>query len=123
VARVTVEDCIKKVENRFDLILMSAHRARLIANGADITVPRDNDKNPVVALREIGAGTLSPEDLEEDLIHSLQSYVEVDEPEEALPPPIEGVSGPDEVVTFDSMSEEDLLRGIEGLSPPDRRDD
>ncbi len=122
-ARVTVEDCIKKVENRFDLILMSAHRARLIANGADITVPRDNDKNPVVALREIGAGTLSPEDLEEDLIHSLQSYVEVDEPEEALPPPIEGVSGPDEVVTFDSMSEEDLLRGIEGLSPPDRRDD
>ncbi len=122
-ARVTVEDCIKKVENRFDLILMSAHRARLIANGAEITVPRDNDKNPVVALREIGAGTLSPDDLEEDLIHSLQSYVEVDEPEEALPSPIEGVPGGDDVITFDSMSEEDLLRGIESLSPPDRRDD
>ncbi|MCF6301641.1 MAG: DNA-directed RNA polymerase subunit omega [Devosiaceae bacterium] len=124
-ARVTVEDCIKKVENRFDLILMSAHRARLIANGAEITVPRDNDKNPVVALREIGAGTLSPEDLEEDLIHSLQSYVEVDEPEEAAPAAIEGVAGAvvEETVTFDSMSEEDLLRGIESLSPPDRRDD
>lgn len=122
-ARVTVEDCTKKVENRFDLILMSAHRARLIANGTDITVPRDNDKNPVVALREIGAGTLSPQDLEEDLIHSLQSYVEVDEPEEAPPSPIDGVAGPDDVVTFDSMSEEDLLRGIESLSPPDRRDD
>ncbi len=122
-ARVTVEDCIKKVENRFDLILMSAHRARLIANGADITVPRDNDKNPVVALREIGAGTLSPQDLEEDLIHSLQHYVEVDEPEEAIESPIEGIDGPGEAITFDSMSEEDLLRGIEGLSPPDRRDD
>ncbi|VAW18359.1 DNA-directed RNA polymerase omega subunit [hydrothermal vent metagenome] len=122
-ARVTVEDCIKKVENRFDLILMSAHRARLIANGAEITVPRDNDKNPVVALREIGAGTLSPEDLEEDLIHSLQNYVEVDEPEETPVPPIEGVPAADEAITFDSMSEEDLLRGIESLSPPDRRDD
>lgn len=124
-ARVTVEDCIEKVDNRFDLILMAAHRARLIANGAEITVPRDNDKNPVVALREIGAATLSPEDLEEDLIHSLQSYVEVDEPEEAMPEPIEGVT-PDlanEQITFDSMSEEDLLRGIENLSPPDRRDD
>ncbi len=124
-ARVTVEDCIEKVDNRFDLILMAAHRARLIANGAEITVSRDNDKNPVVALREIGAGTLSPEDLEEDLIHSLQSYVEVDEPEEAKPEPIEGIT-PDlanEQITFDSMNEEDLLRGIENLSPPDRRDD
>jgi len=125
VARVTVEDCIKKVENRFDLILMSAHRARLIANGGEITVPRDNDKNPVVALREIGVGTISPEDLEEQLIHSLQSYVEVDEPEEAAPAAIEAVPGVEveETVTFDSMSEEDLLRGIENLSPPDRRDD
>ena len=124
-ARVTVEDCIEKVDNRFDLILMSAHRARLIANGAEITVPRNNDKNPVVALREIGAGTLSPADLEEDLIHSLQHYVEVDEPEESAPLPIQGVpaSGEDDQITFDSMSEEELLRGIESLSPPDRRDD
>ena len=92
-ARVTVEDCIKKVDNRFDLILMAAHRARLIANGGEITVARDNDKNPVVALREIGVGTISPDDLEEDLIHSLQSYVEVDEPEEAAPVAIEGIPG------------------------------
>lgn len=124
-ARVTVEDCIKKVDNRFDLILMAAHRARLIANGGEITVSRDNDKNPVVALREIGAGSIPPEDLEEDLIHSLQSHVEVDEPEEAAPIAIEGVPGTEveEQITFDTMSEEDLLRGIENLSPPDRRDD
>ncbi len=56
VARVTVEDCIEKIENRFDLVLMAAHRARMISAGAAITVDRDNDKNPVVALREIGDG-------------------------------------------------------------------
>jgi len=124
VARVTVEDCINKVDNRFDLVLMAAHRARLIANGAEITVDRDNDKNPVIALREIGDGTISPEDLKEDVIHSLQRYVEVDEPEEA-PVPIEGITTPgsEQQITFDSMSEEELLRGIESLSPPDRRDD
>ncbi len=123
-ARVTVEDCIKRVDNRFDLVLMAAHRARLIANGAEITVERDNDKNPVIALREIGDGTISPEDLKEDVIHSLQRYVEVDEPEEA-PVAIEGIApvGSDQQITFDSMSEEELLRGIESLSPPDRRDD
>ncbi len=80
-ARVTVEDCVEKVENRFDLVLMAAHRARMISAGAAITVDRDNDKNPVVSLREIGDGAISPEDLREDLIHSLQKYVEVDEPE------------------------------------------
>ncbi|HHG90893.1 MAG TPA: DNA-directed RNA polymerase subunit omega [Devosia sp.] len=124
-ARVTVEDCIDKVDNRFDLILMAAHRARLITNGVEITVPRNNDKNPVVALREIGDGAISPEDLKEDLIHSLQRYVEVDEPDEPPEAAIEGVSGPglDDQITFDSMSEEELLRGIESLSPPDRRDE
>ena len=71
-ARVTVEDCIEKIENRFDLVLMAAHRARMISAGAQITIARDNDKNPVVALREIGDGAISPEDLREDLIHSLQ---------------------------------------------------
>ncbi len=123
-ARVTVEDCINKVDNRFDLILMAAHRSRLIANGAEITVDRDNDKNPVVALREIGDGTISHEDLKEDVIHSLQRYVEVDEPEET-PGAIEGLNPSlrDERITFDAMSEEELLRGIESLSPPERRDD
>ena len=80
-ARVTVEDCIDKVENRFELVLLAGHRARQISQGAPITVDRDNDKNPVVALREIADETLSPADLKEDLIHSLQKHVEVDEPE------------------------------------------
>ena len=76
-ARVTVEDCVDKVENRFELVLLAGHRARQISSGAEITVDRDNDKNPVVALREIADETLSPGDLEEDLIHSLQKQVEV----------------------------------------------
>ena len=121
VARVTVEDCIEKIENRFDLVLMAAHRARMISSGAQITVSRDNDKNPVVALREIGDGAISPDDLREDLIHSLQKYVEVDEPEEHAAPLIE--SGNDDSMNFDTMSEEELLRGIESLAPPERRDD
>lgn len=122
-ARVTVEDCIEKVPNRFELVLIAAHRARLIANGSAINVDRDNDKNPVVALREIGDAALSPEDLTEDLIHSLQRYVEVDEPEEAPTEELDGLSGGDQQITFDSINEEDLLRGIESLAPPERRDD
>src|SRR6202165_4147532 len=84
-ARVTVEDCIDKVENRFDLVLLASHRARMVSSGAQITLDRDNDKNPVVALREIAETTISPGDLKEDLIHSLQKYVEVDEPEPEVP--------------------------------------
>ncbi|MBW9087709.1 DNA-directed RNA polymerase subunit omega [Rhizobium wenxiniae] len=132
-ARVTVEDCIDKVDNRFELVLLASHRARQISQGAAITIDRDNDKNPVVALREIADETLSPDDLKEDLIHSLQKHVEVDEPE---PDPVAllaagGVSvaadsedeDAPEVVTFDQMSEEDLLAGIEGLVPPEKSDD
>lgn len=121
-ARVTVEDCIQKIPNRFDLVLMAAHRARMISSGAAITVDRDNDKNPVVALREIGDAAISPEDLNEDLIHSLQKYVEVDEPEGENAPRIETSSDEDGPV-FDTISEEELLRGIESLAPPERRDD
>ena len=83
-ARVTVEDCIDKVENRFDLVLLASHRARLISAGQPITVARDNDKNPVVSLREIADATMQPADLMEDLIHSLQKHVEVDEPETGM---------------------------------------
>jgi DNA-directed RNA polymerase subunit omega len=122
VARVTVEDCIEKVNNRFDLILMAAHRARMIAAGAQITVNRDNDKNPVVALREIGDGAISPEDLHEDLIHSMQKYVEVDEPERHAAPLLDANADTDGD-TFDTISEDELLRGIESLAPPERRDD
>ena len=121
-ARVTVEDCIEKIENRFDLVLMSAHRARMIAAGSSITVSRDNDKNPVVALREIGDGAISPEDLHEDLIHSMQKYVEVDEPEKHAAPLLDANADQDGD-TFDTISEDELLRGIESLAPPERRDD
>jgi DNA-directed RNA polymerase subunit omega len=122
-ARVTVEDCIDKIENRFDLVLMASHRARMISSGAQITLPRDNDKNPVVALREIADSHLTPGDLKEDLIHSLQKHVEVDEPEaEAAPPLVNNafVGQPDAAVDaqFDRMTEEDLLRGLEGMAPP-----
>ena len=122
-ARVTVEDCIEKIPNRFELVLLASHRARLVSSGSPITVDRDNDKNPVVALREIGDGTISPGDLKEDLIHSLQKYVEVDEPEAETAPLIESRNDDDDGVVFDTMSEEELLRGIEGLAPPERRDD
>jgi DNA-directed RNA polymerase subunit omega len=120
-ARVTVEDCIDKIENRFDLVLMASHRARVLSAGAQITVPRDNDKNPVVALREIAEQRLTPEDLREDLIHSLQKNVEVDEPEAETAPPLvlaDVTPGESGDAQFDRMTEEDLLRGLEGLAPP-----
>ena len=124
-ARVTVEDCIDKVDNRFDLVLLASHRARMVSSGAQITIDRDNDKNPVVALREIAEETISPGDLKEDLIHSLQKYVEVDEPEpEAMPligAPGAGVDADDTEVVADRMTEEELLKGLEGLAPPEEK--
>ena len=127
-ARVTVEDCIDKVENRFELVLLASHRARMISSGSPLTIDRDNDKNPVVALREIADSTVAVGDLKEDLIHSLQKYVEVDEPEaEAVPllgntaaaaPVAAAGTDNDADVQFDRMSEDDLLRGLEGLVPP-----
>ncbi|MEP3279717.1 MAG: DNA-directed RNA polymerase subunit omega [Stappiaceae bacterium] len=127
-ARVTVEDCIDKVDNRFELVLLAAHRARMISSGSPLTIERDNDKNPVVSLREIADETVNPEDLKEDLIHSLQKYVEVDEPEpETVPlmpaPAAANASQDDADVEFDRMSEEELLKGLESLVPPDRSDD
>jgi DNA-directed RNA polymerase subunit omega len=132
-ARVTVEDCIDKVDNRFELVLLASHRARMIATGSQITVPRDNDKNPVVSLREIAEETLMPNDLKEQLIHSLQKFVEVDEPEAHAVPRIQSShnqsymhssspqtsnAGSDDVIEFDRMSEDDLLRGMDGLVAP-----
>ncbi len=125
-ARVTVEDCVDKVENRFDLVLLASHRARMISSGASLQVDRDNDKNPVVALREIAESRLTPDDLKEDLIHSLQKHVEVDEPEvetvPSLAPPSETSDAPGDV-QFDRMTEEELLRGLEGLVPPAETED
>jgi DNA-directed RNA polymerase subunit omega len=117
-ARVTVEDCIEKVDNRFELVLLAAHRARLISSGSPLTIDRDRDKNPVVALREIADETISPDDLKEDYIHSLQKHVDVDEPEPEQVPLIGNSGSDDSGVEFDRMTEEDLLRGREGLVPP-----
>ena len=131
-ARVTVEDCIDKVDNRFDLVLLASHRARMISSGAPLTIDRDNDKNPVVALREIADQSIAPEDLKEDLIHSLQKFVEVDEPEaEPVPmiasseatPTAPAAGQEDKDVAFDRMSEEELLRGLESMVPPDKAED
>ncbi len=127
-ARVTVEDCIDKVENRFELVLIASHRARMISAGSQITVDRDNDKNPVVSLREIADATLAAEDLKEDFIHSLQKHVEVDEPEAEAVPALAAApaASPSDAlgdIQFDRMTEEDLLRGLEGLVPPAATDD
>ena len=81
-ARVTVEDCIEKIPNRFQLVLLAAQRGRNISAGAALTVERDNDKNPVIALRELAEETVETDELEENIIKSLQHYIEVDEPEE-----------------------------------------
>jgi DNA-directed RNA polymerase subunit omega len=130
-ARVTVEDCVDKVPNRFELVLLSAHRARSISAGAPITLERENDKNPVVALREVAERTVSPEDLKEDLIHSMQRYVEVDEPEPDAVPLLSPSSSSDRPVfsrddeqsdlIIDRMTEEELLRGLERSLPSDQQ--
>lgn len=130
-ARVTVEDCVDKVPNRFDLVLLASHRARAVSQGAPLTVDRDNDKNPVVALRELADETIDKDDLQEDLIHSMQEHVEVDEPEPDAVPMLPSDMAPtlpgdamarpevEDDAMLDRMTEEDLLRGIEGTAPGD----
>ena len=81
-ARVTVEDCVDKIPNRFDLVLLAAQRARQVSGGAELTIDRDRDKNPVVALREIADETQPVDDLRERMIESTQTQIEVDEPED-----------------------------------------
>ena len=124
-ARVTVEDCIDKIPNRFELVLLSAHRARMVAQGAPLTVERDKDKNPVVALREIADEAINKDDLREAYIHSMQKQVEVDEPETSEVPlmipagdtPVVAPAAEVDEADMDRMTEEDLLRGLEGLPP------
>jgi DNA-directed RNA polymerase subunit omega len=123
VARVTVEDCVDKVENRFELVLLAAYRARLISSGSHLLVDRNNDKNPVVALREIAENMVSTEDLKESLIHSYQKQVDVDEPETEDNPESADTLDAQNAAEFGHLSEEDLLRGLERLSPPTRSDD
>jgi len=123
-ARVTVEDCVDKISNRFELVLVAAHRARTLGSGAAITVERENDKDAVVALREIAEQTISPGDMREGFIHSIQKQVEVDEPEAVAAPllpqslrPTLGRDDPGMDVVVDTMTEDELLRGLEKLSP------
>ena len=109
-ARVTVEDCVDKVPNRFELVMLAVHRAREISEGAAITVDRDNDKNPVVALREIAEETQSADELRERLVESNQTQIEVDEPEEDSMALLMGAEA--DRPAEDDMSEEKLLRAL-----------
>lgn len=109
-ARVTVEDCVDKVPNRFELVMLASHRAREISAGSAITVDRDNDKNPVVSLREIADETQLSDDLRERMIESNQNQIEVDEPEEDSMALLMGaeVDRPAE----DDLNDEKLLRAL-----------
>lgn len=131
-ARVTVEDCVDKIPNRFDLVMMAAHRARELSAGADLTIDRDNDKNPVVALREIADETITASGLRESAIEAHQRQIEVDEPEEdamALlmgggggrshaPSGAPSSFGRTEDRPDDDMSEENLLRALMEAQEP-----
>ena len=111
-ARVTVEDCVDKIPNRFDLVMLAAHRARSVADGAPITIDRDNDKNPVVALREIAEETLSADDLHEQAVESYHHYIEVDEPEEDNMALLMGGAEVSPTAAADDLDEEKLLRAL-----------
>ncbi|MFV0359492.1 DNA-directed RNA polymerase subunit omega [Tropicimonas sp.] len=116
-ARVTVEDCVDKVPNRFELVMLAAYRARELSAGSEITIDRDNDKNPVVALREIADETQLADHLRERLIESNQTQIEIDEPEEdsmALLMEPGNVDRPEE----DGMDEEQMLRALMQAQEP-----
>ena len=108
-ARVTVEDCVVKVPNRFDLVLLAAQRAREITSGAPLSVDRDDDKNPVVALREIAESTVELDHLQDSLIRGMQKHVEMDEPEEApeLEQTLFGVADPTGPVVSEDETDDD----------------
>jgi len=130
-ARVTVEDCVLKVPNRFELVLLAAQRARDVTSGAPITLERDNDKNPVVALREIADETINLEQVKNALIKGMQKHVEVDEPEEdkelaadtqtwPADQPIgegEGEELGDEAATDEELDEDALFVTEDGTAP------
>jgi DNA-directed RNA polymerase subunit omega len=119
-ARVTVEDCVLKVPNRFELVLLAAQRAREVTSGAPLTLDRDDDKNPVVALREIADETIQLPNLRESLVRGMQKHIEMDEPEETpdleqtlfgIADPIGPVIGEDEIdeEAIEGELEEDML--------------
>ena len=111
-ARVTVEDCVEKVPNRFDLVLLASHRARNISAGAELTVDRDNDKTPVVALRELAEETLNFDDLRESLVIGLQRVIiDDDMPDEEEQAPMLNLEHGEAMPT--EMSEADMLRALQ----------
>ena len=123
-ARVTVEDCVDKAPNRFELTLIAAHRARVLGKGAAPAVEPNDDKNPVIALREIADRAVAAGDMRESLIHSLQDQTEVDEPDTAaapiaLPPGTTTLGRDSRSIDMivDAMTEEELLRGLQKLRP------
>jgi DNA-directed RNA polymerase subunit omega len=130
-ARVTVEDCVLKIPNRFELVLIASQRARDVTSGAPITVERDNDKNPVVALREIADETIGPEQVKNSLIKGMQRHVEVDEPEEEKDldldtrtwpvdiAPEEGEKAEDEELSDEEMDEDGLFVAEDGAAVPE----
>jgi len=115
-ARVTVEDCVIKVPNRFDLVLLAAQRAREIASGAPLTVERDDDKNPVIALREVAEETIALDQLRDSLVRGMQKHVEMDEPEETpdLEQTLFGIADPTgPVIGEDSVDEQAVEEELE----------
>jgi DNA-directed RNA polymerase subunit omega len=138
-ARVTVEDCVLRVPNRFELVLLAAQRARDIAAGAPISLDRDNDKNPVVALREIADETVQLDQLQNAVITGMQKHVEIDEPEEEgdievgnqqWPIDLAKVSPEDDTAAVDEEMQEDMLEvaddettGLDETALPDIDED
>jgi DNA-directed RNA polymerase subunit omega len=119
-ARVTVEDCILKVSNRFELVMVSAQRARRIGTGAPLTVDRDNDKNPVVSLREIAEETVSIEDLKEDLVKSHQRVFAVEDDKDDV---IEEMQGEEEWNTLVSQANQSNMGDAEDIDDEDEEAD
>ncbi len=125
-ARVTVEDCVEKISNRFELVMLAAQRARKIGSGAAVLVERDNDKNPVVSLREIADSRISPEDLKEELVKSNQRVLEIDDSADVIDS-IDGeaewnaiaaqraAQGMEEFANINDDEEEDELEGESSL--------
>ena len=128
-ARVTVEDCVDKVTNRFELVLFASHRARGMSAGAELLVERDNDKNTVVALREIADEEVVPTEVREDLVSSLQKQIDIDEPDEDIiaAPRLGHVEAGAETAAepMAEMSEDDILAALQSLEaagPKDKGD-
>ena len=118
-ARVTVEDCVIKIPNRFELVLLAAQRAREITSGAPLTLDRDDDKNPVVALREIADETIGLLQLKDALVRGMQKHVEIDEPEETHELEVDPATFGVAAIGEDEADEADLALGEDDIEVPD----